>query len=480
MGISAMKTFMSGGVFGVVIVGALLGASPVSFAATDLITAWQAAQHHDPEFAAAAAEKQAGDTQRKQGIALLLPQVQAVGGVGRNTMASATSGAQFAAPNFGPPGNVDFNNSIDNGDSSRWSVSARQPLYDAERFAGYAQAQRMTELADLKFRVAEQQLALRVAQAYFDCVRSEQRLQTLHALKSAAANARDEGDARFKVGDTPITDRDDAQARFDMFNAEEIAAVSDLQQKRSAFAAVTGITATDLNAMSAVLPTNADTLDAWQARALTQNPLIAMRRAGVDIADSEIDKFRLLTSPKVELVAQVGEDRLDGSGKFGDAYINSSGWSVGVQVTVPIFTGGMRSAKREEAAARAEQSRFDLDAVQSLVKRQTESAWLGVSAGTARAVALQQAQASAERRLQSTRTGHRVGARTTLDQLNAEADYYNAQSALTDARCNLLISYLQLDASAGALDESSLSRINAALEPAAVEKLEVEKAAVDR
>lgn len=462
---------------GAVIGGALLCVSQASFAATDLLTAWQAAQHNDPEFAAAVSEKKAGDTQRKQGLAMLLPQVQAVGGVGRATMASATSGAQFSAPSFGPPSTVDFNNSIDNGDSSRWAVSARQPLYDAERFAGYAQAQRMTELADLKYRVAEQQLALRVAQVYFDCVRSEQRLQTLRALKSAALNARDEADARFKVGDSPITDRDDAQARFDMFTAEEIAAVSDLQQRRSAFTAVTGLDASDLMIVVSAAPARDETLASWQTRAQAQNPLIAMRRAGVDIADSEIDKFRLLTSPKVELVAQVGEDRLDGSGKYGDAFINSSGWAVGVQVTVPIFTGGMRSAKREAAAAHAEQSRFDLDAVQALVKRQTETAWLGVSAGAARAGALQQAQASAERRLQSTRTGRRVGARTTLDELNAEADLYNAQSALTDARCNLLISHLQLDASAGLLDANSVARINAALVPDATEKADAKKAA---
>lgn len=438
----------------------------MSFAATDLMTAWQAAKAHDAEFAAATAEWHGGQTQRQQGRALLLPQVQAVGAVGRQTMSSTTTGSQFSTTGFGAPGIADFSNSIEGGDSSRWALSARQPLYDAERFAGYSQAQKQAELADVKYRAAQQQLLLRVAQTYFDCVRAEQRLQTLRALKSAAVNARDEADARFNAGDAPVTDRDDAQARFDLIAAEEIAAASELQQARSAFTAVTGLGADDLLPVAAHQVVATETLDSWQARALAQNPLIAMRRAGVDIAQAEVEKFQLLTSPKLDLVAQVGEDRLDGSGDFGSAMSNSAGWAVGLQLTVPIFTGGMRSAKREEAAARAEQSRFDLDAVQALVKRQTESAWLGVSAGAARASALQRAQASAEQRLQSTRTGHRVGARTTLDQLNAEADFFNAQSALTDARCGLLFSRLQLDAAAGVLDESSLQRANGALSPA--------------
>jgi len=437
-------------------------------AATDLMTAWQAAQQHDAEFAAAVAEWHAGQTQRAQGRAMLLPQVQAVGGIGQQTVDNDSTGSQFSASGLGAPGIADFSSNINSGDSSRWSVSARQPLYDAERFAGYSQAQRAAEMADLKYHVAEQQLLLRVAQAYFDCVRADQRVQTMQALRVAAANARDEAQARFTAGDAPVTDRDEAQARFDLIAAEEISAASELQQARSAFAAVTGMPADDLLPVGAHQSVVIDALEVWQARAQTQNPLIAMRRAGVDIAQSEVDKFQLLTSPKLDLVAQIGEERLDGSGNYGSASMNSGGWAVGVQLTVPIFTGGMRSAKRDEAAARAQQSQFDLDAVQTLVKRQTESAWLGVNAGAARATALQTAQQSAERRLQSTRTGRDVGMRTTLDQLNAEADFYHAQSSLVDARCQLLMSRLQLDATVGALDENSLRRVNDSLSAAAV------------
>ena len=432
-------------------------------AATDLLTAWQAAKQHDAEFAAAVAEWHAGQTQRAQGRALLLPQVQAVGGVGQQTLDSDTTGSQFSAAGLGAPGIADFRSSIDGGDSSRWTISARQPLYDAERFAGYSQAQRAAEMADLKYRVAEQQLLLRVAQVYFDCVRADQRVQTVRALRLAAANARDEAQARFTAGDAPVTDRDEAQARFDLIAAEEISANSEWQQVRSAFIAVTGLVAEDLLPVSAQQAVAIETLDVWQSRAQSHNPLIAMRRAGVDIAQAEIDKFRWLTSPKLDLVAQVGEERLDGNGNFGAASMNNGGWAVGVQLTVPIFTGGLRSAKREEAAARAEKSQFDLDAVRALVKRQTETAWLGVNAGAARAAALQTAQKSAELRLQSTRTGRDVGVRTTLDQLNAEADFHHAQSSLVDARCQLLMSRLQLDATVGALDEDSLRRVNAVL-----------------
>jgi outer membrane protein len=449
---------------------ALTGFASATFAATDLLAAWKAAQRHDAEFAAAKAQWQAGQTLRRQGRALLLPQVQAEGSAGRRTLDSTTEGAQFSAAGFGVPGVASFSNNIEDGDASRWALSARQPLYDAERFAGYTQAQRQAELADLQYRAAEQQLLLRTAQAYFDCVRAGQRVQTLRALKSAAENARNEAEARFRAGDVPATDRDEAQARFDLIAADEIAADTQLRQARSAFVAITGLAADDLASVQMHASPVIDELADWQARALASNPIVAMRRAGVEIADAEIDKFRLLTSPRVDLVAQVGEERFDGSGDFGNAEMNSSGWVVGLQLTIPLFTGGMRSAKRDEAAARAEQSRFDLDAVQTLVSRQTESAWLGVSSGAARADALLRAEASAAQRLQSTRTGYRVGARTALDQLNAEADYFNARSALTDARCQLLYSQLQLDAAAGVLDESSLQRVNAVLSAASTHR----------
>src|SRR5690606_8629849 len=120
----------------------------------------------------------------------------------------------------------------------------------------------------------------------------------------------DEAQARFNAGDAPVTDSDEAQARFDLIAAEEISADSELQQARSAFVAVTGIPADDLLPVSAQQTAGIETLDEWQARAQTQNPLIAMRRAGVDIAQAEVDKFQLLTSPKLDLVAQVGEERL--------------------------------------------------------------------------------------------------------------------------------------------------------------------------
>jgi outer membrane protein len=446
---------------------ALTGFASATFAATDLLTAWQAAQRHDAEFAAEKAQWQAGQTLRRQARALLLPQVQAEGSIGRRTLDSTTEGAQFSAAGFGAPGIANFSNSIEDGDASRWALSARQPLYDAERFAGYTQTQRQAEMADVQYRAAEQQLLLRTAQAYFDCVRAAQRVQTLRALRSAAGNARKEADARFRAGDVAVTDRDEAQARFDLIAADEIAASTQLQQARTAFSAITGLAADDLVPVQSHALPAIDALADWQARALANNPMVALRRAGVEIADAEIDKFRLLTSPKLDLVAQVGEERFDGDGDFGNAVMNNSGWAVGVQLTVPIFTGGMRSAKRDEAAARAEQRRFDLDAVQTLVSRQTESAWLGVSSGAARADALLRAQASAAQRLQSTRTGYRVGARTALDQLNAEADYFHAQSALTDARCQLLFSQLQLDAAAGVLDEQSLRRVNDALSASA-------------
>lgn len=197
---------------------------------------------------------------------------------------------------------------------------------------------------------------------------------------------------------------------------------------------------------------------------MQNNPLLAMQSLGVEIARADVDKFRALTSPVFDLIAQVGDQRLHGDGDYGNSSIESSNWLVGVQVTVPIFTGGMRSARHAEAVALADKAQSNLIGVRQQVARQVQSAWLGVTSGAAQVRALEQAHKSAQARLASTRMGRDNGARTTLDLLNAETDFYSAERALRQAQCNLLINQLRLAATAGALDENQLRATNEKLQ----------------
>ena len=422
----------------------------------DLMQAWQSARSHDAAFAAAESERAVAEQQRRQSRALRLPQVQASGLLGRASVDNRMSGAQFSTPAFGSSTGVDFRTDIDNGRQHGWVLSAEQPIYDAGRFASARQPEQQAYLTEARYTNAKQELILRVAQAFVDLALARDTETLLGAEQQAARRALDEAQARYQSGDIPVTDATESQARFDAVAAQLLATQTDSEIKRSAFIDITGIDPLQLLTPDVDTEPDGTSLAAWQQRADASNPLLAMQTHGVEIARADIDRYRALTSPVVSLVAQLNDQSLRGDGAFGNAELQGNGWMVGVQVTVPIFTGGMRSARHAEAIARSDQARADLRAVQQAVARQTQAAWLGVTSGAARVRALEQARQSAQLRLQATELGHDNGARSTLELLNAQTDAFAAERALREARYTLLMNHLRLRAAAGTLDEESL------------------------
>ncbi|MFT3930359.1 MAG: TolC family outer membrane protein [Spongiibacteraceae bacterium] len=438
----------------------LLVTGAASAEPVDLLQAWQSAQEHDAAFAAARAERRVGEQKHRQSRALLLPQVQAVGALGIASMSSRTSGAQFTAPGFGTSNDVDFRIDVDRGHAERWTIAAQQPLYDAERFANSRQLDKQAELSEVKYANAQQDLILRVAQSYFDLALAEDTEYLLNAERDSAQRALDEAQQRFRSGDIPVTDANEAQARFDAISAQLLAANADSAIKRSAFIDMTGLDSANLQKPVIDTREERSALSEWQQRASNNNPLLTMQSLGVDIAQADIDKYRALTAPVVALVAQAGDDRVHGDGDYGAGELQNSNWMVGVQVTVPIFTGGMRSAKHAEALAQTDKAQSDLVALRQLIARQTQSAWLGVTTGAAQVRALEQAKKSAQLRLDATQLGHANGARSTLELLNAQTDAFAAERALRQAQYALLLNRLRLAAVAGVLDETTLHNVS--------------------
>jgi outer membrane protein len=166
-------------------------------------------------------------------------------------------------------------------------------------------------------------------------------------------------------------------------------------------------------------------------------------------------------APTVDVVAQIGRDHLSGSGDFGDASNTASNRAIGIQLSVPLYTGGLRSARATETQALADEARAALDLARQQVAQQTRAAWLDLAVGRSQTAALAAALAASRARLDATRTGVQAGDRTTLDLLNAENDTAAAELSLQQARVRLLINRLRLAASAGELDDSLLQQLNA-------------------
>ena len=440
----------------------------LSAQATDLMQAWQAARQHDPQAAVADAARAAGETRRAQGAALWRPNVMLSGSAGRMSANSATSGAQFAAPGFGQSTGVSFDTSVNNGTSTRWAVTARQPLYNSKRSAQRQQLEIGADSAGLQWQAAQQDLMLATTQRYFDVVLAERKLALLRQQQAAVDRAFTEAKDRFELGDAPVTDTHEASARARGLQAQVLAAQSELELAQTILLDATGLAPDALHVMAPageVAPADLPPLAQWITLAQENNPLLRLQRANADAAHQEIRKHSALAAPTLDLVAQAGRERLSGSGDFGAASNTSRQQMIGLQLNVPLYTGGLRSAKLEEALRLEDKARAEVELARQQTSQQTRAAWLGLQTGQARLTALAEAVTASQARLGATRLGRQVGDRTTLDLLNAENDASAADLALLQARIEVLHNRLRLQALAGQLDETRLQTVNALLQP---------------
>lgn len=443
---------------------ALLLASGSALAGTDLMTAWQAARSHDPVYQGDRASAQAGTQKQKQARALWMPNVGLQASAGYTSMKNETTGAIFSAPAFGRMKDADFTTDIRNGRDTRWGVVASQPIFNAERTANAAQLTQQSHLAELQFRENDQQLFLRVAQRHFDVLVAEEALATLQEQKKAVQESLDMAKEHFKIGKSASTDMHEAQASFDAVVAQEFALQSDLDFKRELFSDLTGLAASGLARLGAspdLESLRPGGLQALIEQGLAESPLVQMSDVGKEISTLEIDKHRASTAATVDLVAQYGQQDMNGGGSSSSMSSRSS--SIGLQLTIPIFTGGMRSAKYEEAVALAEKARSDSEVSRQAVTQRIRAAYLSLNSGLAQGKALEQGLLSAQSKLDATRIGREVGARTTADVLNAQQAYFSAKNMLVRTHYQILFSALELAAASGGLDEQRLSRVNAFL-----------------
>ncbi|MDP1595966.1 MAG: TolC family outer membrane protein [Methylotenera sp.] len=434
--------------------------------AFDLLEAWQAARAYDPQFASARADAEAGRTKSLQALALKSPQVTLNTGVAGMNSDNKINNAQFSNAQFagssGASGTTDFRTRTDAGLNLNLNLRAEYPLYDAARNGSATQLNKQAQLAEVQLTLGEQQLMQRVAQTYFDTLLAADTLKTLIAQQAAVTEALASAKARFKEGDVAIIDTHETQARYDLLASQVLEAESNLQLTRAALADMTG----NQDAALVSLPQKArlasfasGDLQSWLARAQSSHPLVHAQQLQQEIAHTESGKFQAKYSPVLNLVALAGGEHLQGLGG-NDANVTNRQLSLGVQLTIPLYSGGMRDARYQEALALEEKSRNQTEFVRQQAAREARSAWLAVTVGQGQVKALEQAERSAEIKLDSTRVGRDVGDRTTLDVLNSEQELYNTRLALYRSRYQVLLALLNLSAAAGELGELRLQEIN--------------------
>ncbi len=455
-------------------VTALLGASIASAGESPVLAAWRGVVAHSPEYAAALARRDAGRATGETARALWMPTLSAAGGVALSSLDSDTAGAQFTAPGFGTRDGVDFRTSIHGGTATDWQLLAQQPLLDASRVADTQEARARARLADAQFRQNVQMLMLRTAEAFATVVQTGARFHAVQRLRQVTIRAQDMARARFESGDLPVTEWREAQAEADQLAVQELDVQQAFAVANEAYSNLTGLppppdpavnlelpaagTQPPMSSPTATLAADPGTqLSGWLQQAQDHSPVLALQTEQQRIAEAQLRRWSQLDSAKLSLVGQYGRQSLSGSGYYGDASATQRDGSIGLQLTVPIFTGGLRTAQRHAAEASVRAAEADLAAAQQQVDLQVRSAWQAVGTARARVQAMLRAQQSADTRLDATRTGHDAGDRTVLDLLAAEGSALQARAGTMQARCETLLASLRLAAAAGILDESFLA-----------------------
>jgi outer membrane protein len=434
------------------LISALLGAT--SAQANDLLTVYREAVAYDAQFAAARASLAAGKEKEAQGLSGLLPTI----GLTANTTWNEED--SYRRGGGGPTVSTDYN-------SHRWLVQLSQPIFRWQNYMQYKQGELGAAQAGVQFGLARQDLIVRVAQAYFDVLLAQEAVATTGAQKTAIAEQLESAKRNFEVGTATITDTHEAQARFDLATAQEIAAQNDLLVRRQTLRAVVGKDYENLKALRSgvkLAPPQPNDIGKWVDSAEQGGLNVQLGQLGLEIADKEVGKQRAGHYPTLDLVATRGRSSATNSAAtLGFGYDNDA-TTIGVQLGLPIFAGGYTVSKDREAVALREKALADLDNARRQSALAARQSYLGVTSGLSQVNAYEAALVSSQSALESNKLGYEVGVRINIDVLNAQSQLYDTRQKLASARLNTLISLLKLKSAAGTLSDEDVAAINALLE----------------
>lgn len=448
--------------------GLLISASAAQ--AEDLKAVYERALANDPQIREADALRLAAREARPQAWAAVLPQIS---GSASKSKADTTTLGQFPQEIEQPTGSgnrVVFNfisSSTSEPETERWSLDLRQSLISWDNWVAIKRASRQVAQAEADFRAAEQQLILRVSEAYFNVLAAQDNVDAQSSAFEAISRQLEQAEKRFEVGLIAITDVQEAKAARDSAAAAVIAAKRQLASTEELLREITAEKYTVLskpgNTMPLKSPEPADEAQ-WVERSMEQNLALVSSRLAADIARDNVRAAFGGHLPELDLVASKSNtDQTSpikfSSGNVGTRTNDSDDTTYSLQLSVPIFSGGgtqsrVRQTEYQWQAAR-ERSR-----VSRQTERQARDAYLGVISEISRVTALRQALESSQTALKATEAGYEVGTRTAVDVLEARRSLAAAQTNYSRSRYDYMINVMRLRLASGTLDRGTLEEIN--------------------
>ncbi|WP_026010734.1 MULTISPECIES: TolC family outer membrane protein [unclassified Pseudoxanthomonas] len=425
--------------------------APVTASAADLLQTYEMARNGDPTLAIAESNTLITKEGRVQARAALLPQV--------NGSASLT---RSRTERDGRPGTIERT-------SRSYGLRASQTLFNWGDFSTLRAERTLSAAADQDLAAAGDDLMVRTAAAYFDVLVAIESLAAAETNEAAAKRQFDYADKRLEVGLAPITDVHEARAQYDEARANTILARNALQDAYQALAELTGQPVRDLRALPAdfrpELPSLRSDADAWVAAAIERNPSLRSAELRAQAADQSVETARAGHYPTLALNADWGKDAAWGDidNLTGAGNGESTGSSIGITLTVPIFSGGATQSRVRQAIAQRDIAQDQYEQQRRALDRNTRNLYQALVAGVSEVEARRLAVVSAQSAYEASQVGLEVGTRTVLDVVQNQRTLFQAQVEYARAKYNFLLNRLLLSQATGELDVDALRQVNALL-----------------
>lgn len=348
--------------------------------------------------------------------------------------------------------------------SQGYNVTLNYPLYRAQNIETLEQGKLAVAISEAQLASAQQDLIVRVSQAYFDVLTAQDNVAVIRSQKKAISEQQQSAKRNFEVGTATITDQQEADSRFDLVVFQEIAALNDLEVKRTTLATLIGKSVPQIDTLKrsvALLGPQPANWEDWRGGARKDNYTVQQATIAVENAKREMKKQQLATRPTVDLVGSVSHSENSLVSSIG---IRANSAALGVQFAMPLYTGGAIESRVREAAANINKSEFDLSNAQNQAELGARQSYLSLNSLVNQVRALEAAEKSSRLSLDSNLLGYQVGVRINIDVLNAQQQLFSTQRDLAKARYDLLVNSLRLKAATGSLRPDDITGVNALLE----------------
>ncbi|MCZ6561177.1 MAG: TolC family outer membrane protein [Gammaproteobacteria bacterium] len=435
---------------------------------TDLEEVYQVALVSDPALREANANRMASAEASPQARAALLPLITGFYSRGNGDSSGSNTFQQEVPPGSGNIQTVSSTFRTHVQDDTQWRLQVQQSVFRWDRIVGLKQAQKQVAQAEVDYQAAEQDLMVRVAEAYFNVLAAKDTLDAEVANKDATKRQLEQAEKRFEVGLIAITDVLEAQAAYDLSLATDIGARRFLSTAKESLREITGRYIDELKRPGNDLPlVNPDpaNADEWVTQSLKNNLALNSTRLQADIAKDQVRINRSGHLPTIDFFAsRTGFDRdanrSDQGGPFGPADSSNNSTNYSLQLNIPIYSGGNTSSIVRQSVYRHRAARERVERVARETERSTRDAYDAVVSQIARVRALRRAVESNEKALQASEAGFEVGTRTTVDVLDARQGLFRARTSYARTRYDYIVNVLRLKQAAGSLSDQDIAEVN--------------------